>query len=77
MYLHLRDAMVTFIGGPRHMHEYAPGALTYVRQYGRPDRFITFTSNQTWEEIKEHLFPGEVLADRPDRTTQTKTENND
>lgn len=35
----------TFTGGPRHLHEYAQVAMTYVRNYGRPGFFITFTRN--------------------------------
>lgn len=58
-YIHLKDAMIndgnvdnmgklvilpsTFTGSPRHMHEYAQDAITYVRKHGRPDLFITFT----------------------------------
>jgi Helitron helicase-like domain at N-terminus len=58
-YIHLRDAISTvgdaanvgrltilsamYIGSPRHMHEYAQDAMKYVRHYGRPDLFITFT----------------------------------
>jgi len=30
------------------MHEYVQDAMTYVRAYGRPDLFITFTCNLTW-----------------------------
>jgi hypothetical protein len=33
----------TFTGSPRHMHEYAQDAMAYVRNYGRPHLFITFT----------------------------------
>lgn len=60
-YIHLRDAVMndanvndigrltilpsSYTGGPRHMHEYTQDAMTYVRQYGRPDLFITFTCN--------------------------------
>jgi len=52
-YVRLRDAMninanannvsrltilpETYVGNPRHMHEYAQDAMIYVRQYGRPD----------------------------------------
>lgn len=52
-YIHLSDAMnvdqdptnigrltilpATYVGSPRHMHEYAQDRMTYVRQYGRPD----------------------------------------
>uniref|UniRef100_A0A6P4EN22 Uncharacterized protein LOC108043706 n=1 Tax=Drosophila rhopaloa TaxID=1041015 RepID=A0A6P4EN22_DRORH len=52
-YIHLRDAIATeehaasigcltilpatYVESPRHMHEYAQNAMTYVRNYGRPD----------------------------------------
>ncbi|GBN82443.1 hypothetical protein AVEN_156967-1 [Araneus ventricosus] len=70
-YIQLRDAITndrkvtdidrnlilpaTYIGSPRHMHEYAQDAITYVRSYGRPDLFITFTCYTAWSEIKEEL----------------------
>ena len=56
----------TFTGSPRHMHEYAQDAMTYVRAYGRPDLFITFTCNPTWDEIKELLLTGQSSSDRHD-----------
>ncbi|GFW06029.1 helitron_like_N domain-containing protein [Trichonephila clavipes] len=56
----------TFTGSPRHMHEYAQDAMTYVRAYGRPDLFVTFTCNPTWNEIKELLLVGQSSSDRPD-----------
>ncbi|XP_071577140.1 uncharacterized protein [Temnothorax nylanderi] len=81
-YIHLRDAVVndgnvadigqivilpaTFTGSPRHMHEYAQDAMTYVRTYGRPDLFITFTCNPAWSEIKEELLNGQASTDRHD-----------
>ena len=43
----------SYIGSPLHMHEYIQDAMTYVRAYGRPDLFITFTCNPNWDEIKE------------------------
>ena len=85
-YIHLRDAIAndgnvndigkmvilpaTFTGSPRHMHEYAQDAMTYVRSYGRPDLFITFTCNPTWNEIKELLLPGQSHTDRHDLTAR-------
>lgn len=48
------------------MHEYSQDALTYVRKYGRPDLFITFTCNPSWEEIQELLFDGQKHYDRHD-----------
>ncbi|GBN01893.1 hypothetical protein AVEN_137403-1 [Araneus ventricosus] len=81
-YIHLKDAVATeknvddigkmvilpstFTGSPRQMHEYAQDAMTYVRSYGRPDLFITFTCNPAWPEIKEKLSHGQTSTDRHD-----------
>ncbi|XP_046668407.1 uncharacterized protein LOC124359579 [Homalodisca vitripennis] len=85
-YIHLRDAIstdgdtsnigrltilpATYTGSPRHMHEYAQDAMTYVRHYGRPDLFITFTCNPKWIEIVEMLLPGQTSSDRHDITAR-------
>ncbi|CAJ0928188.1 unnamed protein product [Ranitomeya imitator] len=81
-YIHLRDAVTndadpkelgkmvilppTVTGSPRHKHEYTQDAMTYVRKYGRPDLFITFTCNPAWEEIGGHLLPGQKTVNRHD-----------
>lgn len=85
-YIHLRDAINTdgnannvgrvtilpasYVGSPRHMHEYAQDAMVYVRQYGRPDLFITFTCNPKWCEITQLLLPGQSASDRHDITAR-------
>lgn len=85
-YIHLRDAInsdgnaenvgrmtilpATYIGSPRHMHEYAQDAMSYVRHYGTADLFITFTCNPQWIEIKQALFPGQSPIDRHDITAR-------
>ncbi|XP_073955775.1 uncharacterized protein isoform X1 [Choristoneura fumiferana] len=85
-YIHLRDAInadgnannvgkmtilpATYIGSPRHMHEYAQDAMSYVRKYGRPDLFITFTCNPEWIEIKKELLHGQTPLDRHDITAR-------
>lgn len=51
----------TFTGGPRYTHERTQDAMTYVRHYGRPDLFITFTCNPRWDEKKELLLPGKKI----------------
>jgi len=56
----------TFTGGPRYMHERQMDAMTYVRTYGKPDLFITMTTNPRWPEITDNLFQGQVPQDRPD-----------
>jgi len=81
-YVHLRDAIgndgnasnigkmvilpATYTGSPRHMHEYAQDALTYVRKYGRPDLFITFTCNPSWSEITSLLTENQSTSHRHD-----------
>ncbi|XP_050549141.1 uncharacterized protein LOC126910538 [Daktulosphaira vitifoliae] len=60
----------SFIGSPRHMQEYTQDAMTYVRHYGRPDLFITFTCNPKWEEIKNLLLPGQQSTHRHDITAR-------
>ncbi|XP_041449946.1 uncharacterized protein LOC121404477 [Drosophila obscura] len=85
-YIHLRDAIstegdsenvgrlailpATYIGSPRHLNEYAQDAMTYVRHYGRPDLFITFTCNPKWIEIIQLLLPGQTSSDRHDITAR-------
>ena len=60
----------TYIGSPRHMHEYAQDAMSYVRHYGTADLFITFTCNPHWIEIKQELFRGQSPSDRHDITAR-------
>ncbi|XP_008189910.1 uncharacterized protein LOC103311879 [Acyrthosiphon pisum] len=85
-YIHLRDAIATegdaanigrltilpttHIGSPRHMHEYAQDAMTYVWNYRRPDFFITFTCNPKWPEITNQLPTGQTPSDRHDITAR-------
>ncbi|XP_055936862.1 uncharacterized protein LOC129966462 [Argiope bruennichi] len=58
----------SYIGGPRNMQEYIQDAMTYVRHYGRPDLFITFTCNPNWKEIQTLLLPGQQTIHRHDIT---------
>ncbi|CAF4836778.1 unnamed protein product [Pieris macdunnoughi] len=85
-YIHLRDAInadgnaqnvgrktilpATYVGSPRHMHEYAQDAMSYVRHYGTPDLFITFTCNPKWTEIQKELFNSQSPIDRHDITAR-------
>ncbi|GFW42940.1 helitron_like_N domain-containing protein [Trichonephila clavipes] len=85
-YVHLRDAVVhdgnttnvgrltilpsSYTGNPRHMHEYAQDATAYVRLYGCPDLFITFTCNPAWDDIQQLLLPGQSPVGRDDVTAR-------
>jgi hypothetical protein len=59
----------SFIGGHRHMAQLYQDSMAIVRQYGKPDLFITMTCNPKWEEIVGALKPGEIAHDRPDLVT--------
>ena len=80
-YVHLQDAVAsdgssnvgrlvilpaTFTGSPRYLQQYTQDAIAYVRKYGRPDLFITFTCNSQWDEIHDGLFAQQSSSDRHD-----------
>ena len=85
-YIHLRDAIInnadtaeignsiilpsSYVGSPRHMQEYIQDAMTFVREYGRPCLFITFTCNPKWQEITSLLLPGQNAIHRHDITAR-------
>ncbi|GIY77822.1 hypothetical protein CDAR_370201 [Caerostris darwini] len=85
-YIHLRDAITnnadtaeignsailpsSYIGSPRHMQEYIQDAMAFVREYGRPCFFITFTCNPKWQEIASLLLPGQNAIHRHDITAR-------
>lgn len=48
------------------MFEKQQDAMSFVRKYGRPDLFITVTTNPYWEEITSNLLAGQRPHDRPD-----------
>ncbi|UYV66707.1 hypothetical protein LAZ67_4002638 [Cordylochernes scorpioides] len=60
----------SFVNSPRYLAEYTQDAFCYVRKFGRPDLFITFTSNPSWEEISAALLPGQKQLDRHDITAR-------
>ena len=56
----------SFIGGTRAMQMNYQDALAIVREYGKPDYFITMTANPSWPEIESNLAPGSHAANNPD-----------
>lgn len=56
----------SFTGGPRYMQERTQDAMTFVRKYGKPELFITFTCNPQWTEIQSELLAGQNASDRHD-----------
>ncbi|CAH2207398.1 jg2803, partial [Pararge aegeria aegeria] len=81
-YIHLQDALrndenineigklvvqpSSFTGGYRYMHERTQDGMVYIRTFGKPDLFITFTCNPKWNEIACELLPGQKSQDRHD-----------
>ncbi|UYV61181.1 hypothetical protein LAZ67_1003719 [Cordylochernes scorpioides] len=60
----------SFVNSPSYLTAYTQGAFCYVRKFGRPDLFITFTSNPSWEELSAALLPGQKQLDRHDITAR-------
>lgn len=56
----------SFHGGSRYMHERAQNGMTYVREHGRPDLFITMTCDPKNDDILSVLEPGQKIQDRND-----------
>ncbi|GFQ93852.1 helitron_like_N domain-containing protein [Trichonephila clavata] len=46
------------------MHEYAQDAIAYVRLYGCPDLFFTFTCNPAWDDNQQLLLHEQSPVDR-------------
>ncbi|CAG7729840.1 unnamed protein product [Allacma fusca] len=56
----------SFMGSPRNMQQLYQDAMAIVRKFGKPDLFLTMTTNPNWKDIKENLLPGQIASDRPD-----------
>ena len=59
----------SFTGGPRYMMAKLQDCLTYVREFGGADFFVTVTCDPKWPEISDTLqyqFPGDAAHDHPD-----------
>lgn len=56
----------SFTGGQRFMMQNYQDAMALVREYGKPDLFITATCNPNWPEIRQHLYNTQQPSDRPD-----------
>ncbi|KAG2784358.1 hypothetical protein PC129_g21054 [Phytophthora cactorum] len=56
----------SYTGGPRQMYRSYKDSMAIVREYGKPDIFLTMTCNPEWDEIVGQLPPGLSAEDRPD-----------
>jgi hypothetical protein len=46
-----------FPGSDRDVHSRYMDAMALITRYGKPDFFVTMTSNPYWDEIVEQLLP--------------------
>ncbi|GMF55463.1 unnamed protein product [Phytophthora fragariaefolia] len=53
-------------GSPRNMYKHYQEYMAIVREYGKPDAFITMTCNPKWVEIIVLLPDDQTAQDRPD-----------
>ncbi|GMF49612.1 unnamed protein product [Phytophthora fragariaefolia] len=53
-------------GSPRNMYKHYQESMAIVREYGKPDAFITMTCNPKWVEIIVLLPDDQTAQDRPD-----------
>ncbi len=56
----------SFTGSPRALHQLYQDAMGIVRRFGKPDYFITMTTNPNWREVTDNLQTGQAPNDRPD-----------
>ncbi len=57
-------------GSQRYIHQNFQDAITLVHTRGKPDIFLTMTTNPRWREITEQLLPHQNANDRPDIVTR-------
>ena len=56
----------SFPGSKRWYNGKNQDGMAILREYRKPDLFITMTCNPNWPEIKDHLMDGQKAQDRPD-----------
>ncbi|CAG8664175.1 7737_t:CDS:2, partial [Ambispora leptoticha] len=56
----------SFTGSTRYFQQLYQDAMAIVREFGKPNLFITVTCNPTWPEITNELLPNQKSSDRPD-----------
>ena len=56
----------SFVGSTRYFQQLYQDAMAIVREFGKPDLFITVTCNPKWPEILDELLPNQKSPDRPD-----------
>src|SRR6201988_3801045 len=60
----------SFTGSTRYLQQLYQDSMAIVREFGKPDLFITVTCNPKWPEIISELLPNQKSANRPDLETR-------
>ena len=55
----------SFTGSTRYMQQLYQDSMAIVREFGKPDLFVTVTCNPKWPEIINELLPNQNANDRP------------
>ena len=56
----------SFTGSTRYMQQLYQDSMAIVREYEKPDLFVTVTCNPKWPKITEELLPNQKANDRSD-----------
>ena len=56
----------SFTGSTRYMQQLYQDSMAIVREFGKPDLFVTVTCNPKWPEITNELLSNQNASDRPD-----------
>ncbi|OWZ13140.1 Helitron helicase [Phytophthora megakarya] len=56
----------SYTSGPRQMYKSYQDSMTMVREFGKPDIFLTMTCNPKWKEIRDQIAEYQNPPDRPD-----------
>ncbi|CAB4477605.1 unnamed protein product [Rhizophagus irregularis] len=60
----------SFTNSERYMQQLYQDFMSIVREFGKPDLFVTVTCNPNWPEITNELLPNQQASDRPDLVTR-------
>src|SRR4051794_23188871 len=60
----------SFTGSTRYMQQMYQDSMAIVREYEKPDLFVTVTCNPNWPEIKAELLLNQQASDQPDIVTR-------
>ena len=52
------------------MQQLYQDSMAIVREFGKPDLFVTVTCNPRWPEITNELLPNQQPSDKPDLVTR-------